>query len=98
MFHFAVKRKWIDSNPAYGFEIADAGGTEKSRERWLNREELVTLAEAMRHTENFGRLNELSVWLLLALCVRKMQIVDGVLADHPAGIAVARKQPVGVAG
>jgi hypothetical protein len=25
-FHFAVKRKWIDSSPAYSFEIADARG------------------------------------------------------------------------
>ena len=44
MFHFAVKRKWIESNPVYGFEIADAGGTERSRDRWLNREELAALA------------------------------------------------------
>jgi hypothetical protein len=48
MFHFAVKRKWIETNPAYGFEISDAGGTETPRERWLNRQELTALAEAMR--------------------------------------------------
>lgn len=76
MFHFAVKRKWIDSNPAYGFEISDAGGTEKSRSRWLKREELATLAQSMRDTANFGRANELAVWLLLALCVRKMELLS----------------------
>ena len=76
MFHFAVKRKWIESNPVYGFEIADAGGTESSRDRWLNREELAALAQAMRETPNFGRLNELAVWLLLALCVRKMELLS----------------------
>ncbi|MBK9442162.1 MAG: tyrosine-type recombinase/integrase [Comamonadaceae bacterium] len=76
MFHFAVKRKWIESNPAYGFEISDAGGTEKSRSRWLNREELAALAAAMRETPNFGRLNELATWLLLALCVRKMELLS----------------------
>ena len=76
MFHFAVKRKWIDSNPAYGFEISDAGGTEKSRNRWLNREELAALAAAMRETPNFGRLNELATWRLLALCVRKMELLS----------------------
>lgn len=76
MFHFAVKRKWIDANPAYGFEISDAGGTEQSRERWLNREELAALAQAMRETPNFGRPNELAVWLLLALCVRKMELLS----------------------
>jgi integrase len=76
IFHFAVKRKWIDSNPAYGFEISDAGGTESSRDRWLNREELAALAQAMRETPNFGRLNELAVWLFLALCVRKMELLS----------------------
>lgn len=76
MFHFAVKRKWIDSNPVYGFEISDAGGTEKSRVRWLNREELAALSKAMREAPNFGRLNELAVWLLLALCVRKMELLS----------------------
>ncbi len=76
MFHFAVKRKWIETNPAYGFEISDAGGTETPRERWLNRQELAALAEAMRTTENFGRINELATWLLLALCVRKMELLS----------------------
>ncbi len=76
MFHFAVKRKWIDSNPVYGFEISDAGGTEKSRVRWLNREELAALSKAMRETSTFGRPNELAVWLLLALCVRKMELLS----------------------
>ena len=61
MFHFAVKRKWIDSNPVYGFEIADAGGTETSRDRWLSREELSVLAQPMRETATFGRINELAV-------------------------------------
>lgn len=76
MFHFAVKRKWIESNPVYGFEVSDAGGTEVSRSRWLNREELAALAQSMRETPNFGRLNELAVWLLLALCVRKMELLS----------------------
>lgn len=76
MFHFAVKRKWIESNPAYGFEISDAGGTEYPCQRWLNREELRALAEAMRTTPNFGRINELATWLLLALCVRKMELLS----------------------
>jgi integrase len=76
MFHFAVKRKWIDTNPAYGFEMSDAGGTEESRERWLNKDELVELATDMRETISFGRQNELAVWLLLALCVRKMELLS----------------------
>ena len=76
MFHFAVKRRWIDINPVSGLEISDAGGTETSRQRWLNREELTALAKAMQDTPNFGRQNELAVWLLLALCVRKMELLS----------------------
>jgi integrase len=75
MFHFAVKRQWIASNPVGGFELSDAGGTEGSRQRWLRTDELVALAKAMRDTANFGRENELAVWLLLALCVRKMELL-----------------------
>lgn len=33
MFHFAVKRRWIETNPVYGFEVSDAGGTEESRNK-----------------------------------------------------------------
>ena len=94
MFHFAVKRRWIDANPVSGFEISDAGGFEVSRQRWLNREELAAFAKAMQDTPNFGRQNELAVWLLLALCVRKMELLSarwtefdlerGVWALHPS--------------
>jgi integrase len=81
MFHFAVKRQWTESNPVSGFEIADAGGTEVSRDRWLSRDELATLAQAMHETSNFGRPNELAVWLLLALCVRKMELLSARWSD-----------------
>lgn len=94
MFHFAVKRRWIDTNPASGFEISDAGGFEVSRQRWLNRDELAALAKAMQDTPNFGRQNELAVWLLLALCARKMELLSaqwtefdlerGVWSLHPS--------------
>ncbi|MBX3641794.1 MAG: site-specific integrase [Rubrivivax sp.] len=81
MFHFAVKRKWTEVNPVAGFDISDAGGTETSRERWLSYEDLTALAHEMRATVNFGRMNELAVWLLLALCVRKMELLSAKCAD-----------------
>lgn len=81
MFHFAVKRRWLDANPVSGFEISDAGGTERSRQRWLNRDELAALAKAMQDTQNFGRPNELAVWLLLALCMRKMELLSARWAE-----------------
>ncbi|MCL2876313.1 MAG: tyrosine-type recombinase/integrase [Betaproteobacteria bacterium] len=90
MFHFALKRKWIETNPVSGFELSDAGGTEAPRQRWLNQAELGAFAKAM----NFGRENELAVWLLLALCVRKMELLaakwsefdleKGVWSLHPS--------------
>lgn len=76
MFHFASKKLWVQINPVTGFELSDAGGEEKSRERWLALHELVALAKAMRNNDSFGRINELSVWLLLALCVRKMELLS----------------------
>jgi integrase len=75
-FHFAVRRQWIEVNPVYGFNIQDAGGTEAPRDRWLTHDELCGLALEMRRSPTFGRINELSVWLLLALCVRKMELLS----------------------
>lgn len=70
MFHLAIKRKRIDSNPPYGFEVADAGGTEQAKSRWQRAQELQTLAERMRTTPNFGRQNELAVRLPSSRCSR----------------------------
>lgn len=76
MFKMASRNRWIERNPAADFELSDAGGGEPSRERWLSMDELKALARAMRDTPNFGRENELAVWLLLALCVRKMELLS----------------------
>lgn len=81
MFHFAVKRRLIETNPAYGFDLSDAGRAEAAGTRWLKKEELAVLAGDMKATHNFGRLNELAVWLLLALCVRKMELLSAKWAD-----------------
>jgi hypothetical protein len=35
MFRMAVRNQWIDRNPAADFELLDAGGEERARERWL---------------------------------------------------------------
>ena len=76
MFRMAVRNQWVERNPAADFDLLDAGGDEVSRDRWLTMEELKQLAEAMKRTPNFGRENELAVWLLLALCVRKMELLS----------------------
>lgn len=73
MFRMAVRDQWVDRNPAADFEPIDASGDECARNRWPTLDELRRLARAMRETPNFGRENELAVWLLLSLCVRKME-------------------------
>jgi integrase len=76
MFKLAVRNHWIERNPAADFEQADAGGVETPRDRFLTLAELERLARSMVSTDNFGRENELAVWLLLALCVRKMELLS----------------------
>jgi len=76
MFRMAVRNHWVGRNPAADFDLLDAGGNEMSRDRWLTLEEMQQLAKTMQTTPNFGRENELSVWLLLALCVRKMELLS----------------------
>ena len=93
MFHFAAKRRWTESNPVSGFDISDAGGTETPRERWLSYEDLTTLAQDMRETINFGRMNELAVWLLLALCVRKMELLSAKCTDFDLRAGLWKLQP-----
>jgi integrase len=74
MFDYAVKRHLVEQNPAAAFDLADAGGTEKPRERALSLDELGRLFVAMELVEGISRENELTVKLLLLLGVRKMEL------------------------
>ena len=78
---YAIKRHALEVNPAGAFEIADAGGQEKSRERWLTRDELIRFFQAMRMAKGFSRENELTMKLLLALCCRKMELCGAPWAE-----------------
>lgn len=72
IFDFAIKRHVIQYNPASAFDIADAGGKEETRDRWLTREEIIKLFQAMK--DKAGTLtieNHYAVRLLLLLAVRK---------------------------
>lgn len=93
MFRFAAKRQWTETNPVSGFDISDTGGTETPRDRWLSYDDLTTLAKDMRETPTFGRINELSVWLLLALCVRKMELLSAKCADFDLHMGIWRLHP-----
>lgn len=74
IFDYGIKRHALEVNPCSAFEISDAGGKEVSRDRWLSRDELIKLFDAMRTAKGFSRQNELTFKLLLALCVRKMEL------------------------
>lgn len=74
IFNYGIKRHALDINPCSAFQVSDAGGKEISRDRWLTREELIRLFQGMRTAKGFSRQNELTFKLLLALCVRKMEL------------------------
>ncbi len=76
IFAFGVRRRLVTSNPAADFSPRlDAGGTERPRSRALSLDELAQLFERMHEAPNFGADNLLAIKLLLALCVRKGELL-----------------------
>ena len=70
------------SNPAADFSPRlDAGGIERPRSRALSFDELTQLFEKIRETPNFGEDNLLAIKLLLALCVRKSELLGARWAE-----------------
>lgn len=88
MFDFAVKRHMVQYNPAAAFNLGDAGGKEEARKRWLTRDELVKLFEAMRNAKGFTVENALAVKLLLLLAVRKQELTAAKVAEFDLNKAV----------
>lgn len=82
IFAFGVRRRFVLSNPAADFSPRlDAGGIERPRSRALSLDELAQLFEAIRRTPNFGEDNLLAIKLLLALCVRKGELLGARWAE-----------------
>jgi len=75
VFRFAVRRRLITTSPVADFNLSDAGGEESARQRSLSREELEKLFKALRDAPSFGGTNLLTVKLLLALGVRKGELL-----------------------
>lgn len=88
IFNYGIKRHMLEINPTGAFEIADAGGQEKSRDRWLTRDELTQLFQAMRMANGFSRQNELTMKLLLVLCCRKMELCGAPWAEFDLDAAI----------
>lgn len=82
IFAFGVRRRYVLSNPAADFSPRlDAGGIERPRSRALSFDELAQLFEKIRATPNFGEDNLLAIKLLLALCVRKGELLGARWAE-----------------
>jgi len=76
IFAFGVRRRMVASNPAADFSPRlDGGGTERPRDRALSLDELARLFEKIRETPSFGAENGLALKMLLALCVRKGELL-----------------------
>ena len=76
IFDFGIKRHVVEHNPASAFDPSDAGGKEAARDRWLTREEIIRLFQAMREkTGAFTVENLYAVRLLLLLAVRKEELI-----------------------
>lgn len=76
LFRHAIKLNLLRYNPAEPFGVSDAGGVENSRSRALSWEELSYVFTTFReYHEQFARENYLAVALLVALGVRKAEMV-----------------------
>ena len=76
IFDFGIKRQVVEINPASAFDPSDAGGKEEARDRWLTRDEIIKLFQAMRDKAGtFTIQNVYAVRLLLLLAVRKEELI-----------------------
>jgi integrase len=88
MFDYATKRQMCQFNPAAPFNLADAGGKEESRDRWLTRQELAALFAAMREAKGWNILNTHAVKLLLLLAVRREELIAAPVKEFDLDAAV----------
>lgn len=76
VFDYAIRRHWIEQNPAAAFRRVDAGGEEKARTRALSDAELVKLFQALQDTGSAFRVYDLAVKLLLVTAVRVSELIE----------------------
>ncbi|MFK5927203.1 MAG: tyrosine-type recombinase/integrase [Desulfuromusa sp.] len=76
IFRHGIRLGVMNSNPADAFTVRHAGGIEKSRSRVLNPNELQKVFDCFReHIGKFKRENYLATALLIALGVRKGELI-----------------------
>lgn len=77
LFNHGIKLGLLTYNPASAFNVNDAGGLEKSRNRALSLDELHHVFKVFRdHKDSFTRENYLACALLLVLGVRKSEMLE----------------------
>lgn len=82
LFNHGIKLDVVANNPASAFSVIDAGGVESSKERALSVVEIKKVFEVFRNNQDsFSRENYLAVALLLALSVRKSELIQAKWAE-----------------
>ncbi|WP_435248224.1 tyrosine-type recombinase/integrase [Vibrio sp. nBUS_14] len=77
LFNHGMKLDLLQGNPASAFTVRDAGGIEKSKDRFLNEDELKQFFSiARKNCTNFSRDNYLACALLVCLGVRKSELCE----------------------
>lgn len=77
LFNHAVKLGLVTYNPASAFNVNDAGGIEKSRDRALTLDEIEHVFQVFRDCrDSFSRDNYLACALLLVLGIRKTELTE----------------------
>jgi len=77
LFNHGIKLDVIDNNPASAFSYSDAGGEEKSKNRFLSKAELLKFFRICReNSDSFSRENYLACALLVTLGVRKSELAQ----------------------
>ena len=72
----------INNNPASAFSVTDAGGVEKSKDRYLTIDEIKTVFRVFSENKSsFSRENYLACALLIALGVRKSELIEAPWAE-----------------
>ncbi len=75
LFRHGIKLGLLEHNPASAFTVSDAGGIEKSRDRYLTLEEVSKVFKVFRiNIAKFNRDNYLACALLITLGVRKGEL------------------------
>jgi integrase len=76
LFDYAIRRHWIEQNPATAFRRDDAGGEEKGRQRALSDAEISKLFAAFKDAGTGFRIYDLATRLLLVTAVRKAELIE----------------------